>query len=387
MSLTATAELAGMTGGYLSMIERGLRAITKRSVLEALAHALRVSPSELTGQPYTAADPVSAEGRAALNEVRVALDAYELGLDPEITPRPWPLLAADAHRLNTDLRADYAGQGAILPDLLAELHAAYVRDPEHRRDALIALMYAYYAATCTTKNLGGVDGWPLLAALHARSVAEELDAPEWLAYAAYLRAYATGQQNRPHQHASVIRALDQIGPHTNTDIVQVAGMLHLSAALASTAQGKAEEARLHLAEATHLTTHLPDNPDQNPNFAYLYFSRDNVGIWSVGLNTDLGEGGRVAEIARDVHPETIPAPDRQGIYWSDLGRALACEPATRDQSVQSLIRAERIAPQLIRTRPLVRETVLGLLPKVAHSSNTSRELRGLAYRMGIAPTR
>jgi transcriptional regulator with XRE-family HTH domain len=64
MSLRATAELAGLSAGYLSRVERGERAIDRWSVVEALVQALRVSPSELTGQPYRLAEPADLEVRA-----------------------------------------------------------------------------------------------------------------------------------------------------------------------------------------------------------------------------------------------------------------------------------------------------------------------------------
>ncbi|GDY34025.1 helix-turn-helix domain-containing protein [Gandjariella thermophila] len=381
-SLSAVAGLSGISIGHLSRIERGERPVTKRRTLEALARALRVSPTELSGRPYTPTDPVSSEARAALNEVRIALDQYELGTDPEVEIRPWPMLAAEVDRLNNELRADYASQGEILPDLLAELHATYVREPARRRDALTGLMYAYYAATCTTKNLGA-DGFPLVAARHARTVAEELAVPEWLGFAAYLRAYATGQQGRAYQYARCVRTIDQLSAHfDDPNVLQAAGMLHLSAALASAAQGQASETTTHLAEASDLATRVPEHA---ANFGYLYFTLDNVGIWRVGLHTELGDAGRVTELARDVHPETIPAQDRQGVFYADLGRALACDPQTREQSVQALLQAERIAPQLIRNKPLIRETVSGLLSR-AKQNSAGRELRGLAYRMGLAPT-
>ena len=47
LSLRAVAELAGFSASYLSLIERGVRPVDKRSTLEALAAALRVAPSEL----------------------------------------------------------------------------------------------------------------------------------------------------------------------------------------------------------------------------------------------------------------------------------------------------------------------------------------------------
>lgn len=56
LSLKTTAELAGMSESYLSLIERGKRPVERRSTLEALANALRVAPGELAG------DSVSWEG-------------------------------------------------------------------------------------------------------------------------------------------------------------------------------------------------------------------------------------------------------------------------------------------------------------------------------------
>src|SRR5262249_2361370 len=52
MSITATAGLAGISQSYLSMIELGQRPVTKRAVLEGLAHALKVSPAEFVDKPW-----------------------------------------------------------------------------------------------------------------------------------------------------------------------------------------------------------------------------------------------------------------------------------------------------------------------------------------------
>lgn len=45
--------------------------------------------------------------------------------------------------------------------------------------------------------------------------------------------------------------------------------------------------------------------------------------------------------------------------------------------------AEEIAPQYIQTHPLMKETVNGLMRRRQHDA-VGRELRGLAYRMGLA---
>jgi len=51
--------------------------------------------------------------------------------------------------------------------------------------------------------------------------------------------------------------------------------------------------------------------------------------------------------------------------------------------VTALLRAEELAPQCIRAHPLIRETVSYLLRGARRDDAVGRELRDLAYRMGI----
>jgi hypothetical protein len=52
MSLRVVAELAGITKGYLSMLELGQRGFNRRGLIDDLATALGCSVADLTGQPY-----------------------------------------------------------------------------------------------------------------------------------------------------------------------------------------------------------------------------------------------------------------------------------------------------------------------------------------------
>ncbi|MBB5158964.1 helix-turn-helix domain-containing protein [Saccharopolyspora phatthalungensis] len=384
MNLAATAELAGISPAYLSMIERGLRAVTRRPLLDGLAQALRVSPEDLTGQPYRPADPLSAEAQAGIAAVEAALDAYDLGTDPSIEARPWPEISADIQRLNDVLRADadYASLGTVIPGLLAELHAAYVHDSVRRREALIGLIYTYRSAAGFTKCLG-VRGLPLVAARLAQQCAEELDSPEWIGFAAFIRGYSGGALDRPHQYTHAVRTIDRVqGSLDDPNVVQAAGALHLNAALVCASQRDPERAHDHVSEAENLATRLPD---VRQNFGWLYFAPENVGVWQVSLGTELGEGGRVAEYARTVQPRMIEGKARRAAFLADVGRALASERKTRAEGIETLAEAERTAPQLIRNNPLVRETVTDLLAAARREAG-GRELRGLAFRMGVAPT-
>ncbi len=112
-------------------IERGDKPVGNRKTLEAMAHVLRVHPAELTGQPWAPRDVVSSEAHAGLIGMEVALERYDLGVDPEVPVRDWSETTADLERLVKLLHwsADYAAQGELTPALIGELHGAYVRLP------------------------------------------------------------------------------------------------------------------------------------------------------------------------------------------------------------------------------------------------------------------
>jgi transcriptional regulator with XRE-family HTH domain len=384
LSVRATAELSGLSYSYLAKIERGEKPVNNRQVLEALANTLRVAPTEFTGAPYAPSSPVDSDAHASLRQVELALSSLDLGVDPGIQAAPWPLLAEKVEHLNTVLRieADYASQGELVPDLLAHLHAAYCQQPQHRRAILVGLIHVLHSAAVLTKNLG-VRGFPVVASRQAEACAQELDTPEWLGFSAWLRGHSTGSQGRQQQYAMSIRAIDQMAGHLDEpNVLQAAGMLHLNAALASAARADADAAEMHLDEAADLAARLPD---ERENFGFLHFGPDNVGVWRVSLATELGAGPKVAELARGVRPETLPAKARQGMFWGDLGRALVTDRRTREQGLAALAKAERIAPQRIRNNVFVREAVAHLL-RQARRDEGGRELRGLAYRMGVTPT-
>lgn len=114
----------------------------------------------------------------------------------------------------------------------------------------------------------------------------------------------------------------------------------------------------------------------------MYFGRENVGIWRVSIAVELGEGGRAAEIAEDVHPEAVPSRARRAVFWADLGRGLAAERRARDAAISAFRQAEEISPHTVRNNVFVREAVRELLQR-APRDRSARELRGLAYRMGF----
>ncbi|MGH3623118.1 MAG: hypothetical protein ACRDQ5_15200 [Sciscionella sp.] len=68
----------------------------------------------------------------------------------------------------------------------------------------------------------------------------------------------------------------------------------------------------------------------------------------------------------------------------DLGRSMLFEAKTRDQGLAALLKVETLAPQQVRNDVFVHEAVADQLRR-ARSDAGARELRGLAWRMGVAP--
>ena len=165
------------------------------------------------------------------------------------------------------------------------------------------------------------------------------------------------------------------------DALQACGMLHLSAALAADAQANRATAATHLQEASTLAARMDTEVG---TWANLWFGPTNIGIWRTGLAVELGEHGQAREAAKTVHPELLPYPARQAEFWIEVGRALVAEKKTRQEGLQVLLRAERLAPQIVRNDLFVREAVADLLRR-ARGDAGGRKLRGLAWRLGLAP--
>jgi transcriptional regulator with XRE-family HTH domain len=383
MKLSATAGLAGMSPAYLSMIERGQRPVTKRSVLEAIARALRVSPVELTGQPQAPSDEGTAETHTAMATLADLLGGWWVGEVPDTRGRPLAelrdRLAAfhAARNSGTKAAGDYATQVGTLAPLIRDLLAA-AADPDSRRAALPPLLTAYHVAGSISARLR-IPGMPSLAADRMRQVADELDDPEWMAVADWGRAHFLSGTNRPRQYEMAVAVAEDPAAGRS----ETRGMAHLTAALAAAAQDQPDVAQTHLDAAGEFADQIDQEVSPWPA-GIMQFGRTNVGIFAVSIGVELGDGPRVAEPAAKVRPETTSL-GRQASFWVDFGRGMLAERKTRDRGLQALVHAEQLAPHQVRTNVFARESVSNILASAQRDAG-GRELRGLAWRMGVAPT-
>lgn len=378
LTLAEVAGLAGISPGYLSMIERGLRPVGKRAVLEALAAALRVAPSELSGKPFTPSDPASVIAHSGIATLADVLGGWRLDDHPDAPRRPWEEVRADVELLNLTLRpgGDDAGQAELMPSLIRDLLAA-AAEAATRRQALAALVTVYHGAGSLASRLG-IPGGAMVAADRVRQAADALDEPVWSGVAEWSRVHLMSSTNRTRQYELASRAADTI----TREQPETVGMVHLTAAFSSAVLGDTDRAAVHLKEATAAAKTIDGDLSPWPA-GLMHFGRANVDMWRVAIGVEIGEHGWVHDTARSARVDVMPAT-RRAAFWTDYGRALLADRRSRDQGISALIRAEKIAPQQVRANVYAREAVAGVLASARRDAG-GRDLRGLAWRMGIAP--
>ncbi|WET79218.1 helix-turn-helix transcriptional regulator [Amycolatopsis sp. QT-25] len=383
LSVRTTADLAGLSYGFVAKVERGEKPVNNRQTLEALALALRVDPGEFTGVPEKAGR-ATVDSYDAANTLGDLLSGWWVGEVPDAPGRPLPEVLsglmefhASRNRSGKSGAGDYPTQVAKLAPLIRDL-LAIAADPVVGRQALAPLLTAYHVAGSISARLR-VPSMPSMAAERMKQVADLLDDQVWQSVAAWGRAHFISSTDRPRQYALAVSAADAAPP----DRLETRGMSNLTAALAAAAQGKGDLAETHLSEAAALAERI--EPDVSPWPAgIMQFGRTNAGIFHVSIGVELGYGPRVAEIAATVRPETISAA-RASAFWTDFGRGLMESRKHRDAGVDALLRAESLAPSQVYRNQFVRAAVSHALP-TAHRDATGRNLRGLAWRMGLAPT-
>lgn len=376
LPLKTLAGLAGISVGLLSEVENGKRILNRRSQLTAVAAALQVSTADLTDQPGTPLFPEHAAALATVPAVRSAL--VMLALDDD--RRPGRDLA-DLRRVTDELSplraaARYDRIGPLLPGLIRDLGAlARTTDGRRRADALKLLVRVTYCTTYTLKYLGHRD-LAMTAAEACGRAAAELGEPAWTGLADFTRLHSLPPETKSLTRRMAAEAAHRLEPYLDDiDTAQVYGMLHLSAGFAAAVTERPDSAREHLAEADAVATRTGEG-----HFAELCFGPTNIGFWRVAVAVELGEGGRVAEIARTIRPESVPSASRRASFWTDLGRGYAQE-GHDERAVTSLCVAERLAPQRIRASAAVRETVADILRRARRRAG-GHDLRALARRIG-----
>ncbi len=377
LKLAQAAGLVGHSTSWLSKVENGHIPLDKRADIASLAEVLGVSADTLLGEP--AAEIHAGRQAWDLTPLRAVLLDTSPDDPPDIPARPVPVLRSLNDQADASLRwSRYDELLPLLPALIGELEVqAATADGTDREEALRLMVTATATAVITLRYASQPDlAW--VAAERGRQAAALLGDPVWEAAAAYEMAHSRSSTNKPRALMTMPKTADKFEPLAGQSRMasEVYGMLHLSAALACAVQGDHKGADDHGTEAARVADGLGDEPD-----AWELFGVSNVGVWRTSLAVEAGNAEQALEYASVVEPRALASNNRRGALAMEVGRALAMQ-GNDARAVAAFRRAEHLSPAQVLNNPMLRDLVRNMLDE-ARRKAAGRELRGLAWRMGI----
>ncbi|GAA3143353.1 helix-turn-helix transcriptional regulator [Planomonospora alba] len=378
------AEKIGRSVSWLSKVENGRLPLDRMSVVGQLAEALGVEMAELTGQPYRHETDDLDSGHSAVPGLRLALQQATMPggatLLGDREPRGLAELEANV-RLAEQLRQDakFTALGEVLPSIITDLLLITSGGTADRDRAEALMLRACHMARVSSNLLGHHDlGWT--AVQRELVAAQQVGAPELVAAASWdlCGVWLHEAALDPAKNAA-LSALDQLEPYVGTgdDTIRALwGALHLRAAVAYSRLWDQTEAESHLAEARQIAERLP----ANGNVFQTQFNRVNTTIHAVEVSMELGRPRDVITRAEQVEIAQIASSERQAYYWTCTAAGYHMNRKD-NEAVEALLRADRIAPQHVRNRPLVRNIVRDLRDSGKH--RRQREVAGLAQAMRL----
>lgn len=384
------AAMLEKTGSWVSQIERGIQPVTRIDTLQALADALNVPVQRLRpGTPASSApaeipQPMSytndLDGAAQLISGHPALSTL-LGTDSPSGPVSLEDLRVEVDEIWELTHADeYAAVSESLADLLPALERAVrIVEQEQRAEAysLLARTYQALAAAFVRQGLPSA-AW--VAADRAIAAAEQSGDPLSVCAGifrmvqAFVRNKELGQAAHAARTATVaLSARDDLDPKG----LSVLGALHLTLALVSARSGERAEAKEEIQKAREIAARIgEDRNDFN-----LEFGPTNVEIHAVSIAVELGDAGEAVDIGLSINAEGLSA-ERQGRLLMDLGRAYT-QRRRIPEATESLLRAESLTPQMIRTHGASRAAIRDLV--LMAGDKLTKDLMGLAERADAMP--
>jgi hypothetical protein len=131
-------------------------------------------------------------------------------------------------------------------------------------------------------------------------------------------------------------------------------------------------------EAKQVAQHVPEQA----NHYRLSFGAANVGLHHVAALVSLGEGGLAVEAAGRIDESAVRSlrRERRATYLIDIARGYS-QWGKRDEALEKLLEAEKLAPREVNCRPVARSTIENLIQR--SRGNPSSSLRTLAERSGV----
>lgn len=363
---------------WVSQVERGVRTIDRMSVIERVADVLDIPASELAAGSPVAAPPAPEDHHVASDLALALVSSISLQATVDSTEADGSELAAEALKAwEYAHSSSYEQLGKLLLELLPQMEtAARAAAGEESRKAYGALAKAYYAAAAVLAKMGQTAAaW--VAVERGIAAAERSGDPLLMAEGAF-RLTLVFQGARwldlaRRSAESAVAALEQLDS-SSLAAMSVGGALRLQLAVIAARSDDAEEAYRQLDEARGLADAIGgDRNDYDTEFGPT-----NVTLHEVAVAVELGDAGRALRVARGLQDVAL-SPERRARLRIDLARAHA-QRRNPDEAARVLLEADTIAPQQIRSHPLVRSVVHDLLQM---APTASEELSTLVDRIGL----
>ncbi|MGY4917160.1 helix-turn-helix domain-containing protein [Streptomyces sp. 900116325] len=321
----------------------------------AVAQALRVDVTVLTGQPYVT--ELQQDRLAGLvRPIREALDLYDLGADDAIPERSAAELVAAASQLCEQVRATRLRKAAkALPGTMAELTTAAWRTPS--TELWQALASTYRTAHDISVKLGYYD----LSAV-------ALDRMDWAAQRAsdpclgairqYMRALVYFREGEYRIGQRLVAAGHGIvgGAEQTREAVAVTGQLHLGASVIAARADQQTAVDTHIAEAKFCADQTGDASEIH----WLSFGPTNVALHRMSAAVEMRQYDEALTQARQIRLPSTMATSRRAHFLIDKARS-EMETGRTEAALSSIIDARHAAPEQTRYHPGARETIRGLV--------------------------
>lgn len=379
MTQQLLADRIGRSKSWIEKVEAGKRSADRLPVLTDICRELRVDMPVLIGQDLQR-DTHDCLDDIQVESIRAVLERYDASQDEASGSRP------DVERLRRQVShiwsafelADYAVISQTLPSLLIDAQRAYSNQSSD--DVTILLTETYQIAASTLRKLGEYNlAW--LAGDRGMALADQIDDPILSALTAFRVANALLALGPPvpafNLNISHVSRLE--ARLTTNESLSVYGNAILQAVMAAAAAGNAMHVRDLIREARSVADRIPDQA----NHYHLSFGSTNVGIHHVSALVSMGEGSLAVEASERIDQAGIEAirRERRANHYVDVARGFS-QAGQREEALQKLLEAERLAPREVNCRPIARATIENLVER--SRGKIPGALSSLAERSGIA---
>jgi transcriptional regulator with XRE-family HTH domain len=344
------AKQASISLSLLRKIEQGSRSPTN-DALNALADALGTTAEQITGR----AGSTDSRVHTGIESLRTAIGAYDFPDDGPVRPLP-ELEAAVDTTVRQRLTSQYGLLIADVPALLGELYRAVRaftgQNITHAHRLLAMTLRGADSVSYKFNYYDLSDHIIQLMRWSAHQSEDEL-LTATVAYVHTETFFANGDLERGLRR---LEAAIEAAP-VSADVPSMAarGALHMRAAIVAARLINADLALDHLRHARSLADAVPEGI-----YYGTAFGPSSVHVHEVSLSVELGDATGALEAARShAPPSDLPAERRSHYYLSVALAQLWL--GMRDDALQSLQVARRIAPQHVREHPQVRDALVTLL--------------------------